>query len=100
MSRFKLAGIFVVLLFVLTIAPVQARQEKTLVLWTHEFPPLQDAMTNDLIPQFEAANPGIHVEMTAVPFAGVISYDTKLLADLSSGAGPDVWDMGSWDYTQ
>jgi multiple sugar transport system substrate-binding protein len=100
MSRFKLVGIFVVLLFVLTIAPVQARQEKTLVLWTHEFPPLQAAMTNDLIPKFEAANPGVHVEMTAVPFAGVISYDTKLLADLSSGAGPDVWDMGSWDYTQ
>jgi ABC-type glycerol-3-phosphate transport system substrate-binding protein len=57
-------------------------------------------MTTKWIPEFEAANPGVTVEYTAIPFAGVISYDTKLLADLASGAGPDVWDMGSWNYPQ
>jgi ABC-type glycerol-3-phosphate transport system substrate-binding protein len=71
-----------------------------LQLWTHEFTPLQDAMTTKWIPEFEAANPGVTVEYTVIPFTGVISYDTKLLADLASGAGPDVWDMGSWNYAQ
>jgi ABC-type glycerol-3-phosphate transport system substrate-binding protein len=38
------------------------------------------------------------VNLTSIPFAGVVSYDTKLLAALSSGTGPDVWDMGDWNY--
>lgn len=85
---------------VFAVAPVTAQEERVLVLWTHEFPPLQDALTEVWIPAFEEANPGVRVEYTAIPFAGVISFDTKLLADLSSGAGPDVWDMGSWNYTE
>ena len=69
-----------------------------LTVWTHEFPPLQDAFTNKWIPEFEASHPGVKVEMTAIPFAGVVAYDAKLLAALSSGEGPDLWDMGDWDY--
>jgi ABC-type glycerol-3-phosphate transport system substrate-binding protein len=84
----------------LVAAPLQAQEQRVLQVWNHEFPPLQDAMTTKWIPEFEAANPGVTVEYTAIPFAGVISYDTKLLADLASGAGPDVWDMGSWNYPQ
>lgn len=73
-------------------------EERVLELWTHEFPPLQDAMTNKWIPEFEAAHPGVKVKMTAIPFAGVIAYDSKLLAALAGGEGPDVWDMGDWNY--
>ncbi|WP_295010567.1 ABC transporter substrate-binding protein [uncultured Microbacterium sp.] len=69
-----------------------------LTLWTHEFAPLQDAMTKKWIPEFEKANPGVTVKMTSVPLAGAVSYDSKLLSSLSSGGGPDVWDMGSWNF--
>ena len=72
-------------------------QEQVLEIWTHEFPPLQDAMTKTWIPEFEKAHPGVKVKMTAIPFAGVVAYDAKLLAALSGGGGPDLWDMGDWD---
>jgi ABC-type glycerol-3-phosphate transport system substrate-binding protein len=55
-------------------------------------------MTKKWIPEFEASHPGVTVKMTAIPFAGVVSFDAKLLAALSSGSGPDFWDMGDWNY--
>jgi ABC-type glycerol-3-phosphate transport system substrate-binding protein len=72
--------------------------EVTVELWTHEFEPLQTAMLEKWIPEFEAAHPNITVTMTTIPIAGVVTYDTRLLASLSSGGGPDVWDMGDWNY--
>lgn len=75
-----------------------AQDEVTIDLWTHEFEPLQAAMLDKWIPEFEAANPGVKVDLTSIPFAGVVSYDTKLLAALSSGTGPDIWDMGDWNF--
>jgi ABC-type glycerol-3-phosphate transport system substrate-binding protein len=80
------------------VATAQDAPEVTLELWTHEFPPLQTAMLEKWIPEFEAAHPNVKVNMTTIPFAGVVSYDTRLLAALASGAGPDVWDMGDWNY--
>jgi len=79
-------------------APTEAPPEQVLEVWTHEFPPLQDSFTNKWIPEFEASHPGVKVKMTAIPFAGVVAYDAKLLAALSSGEGPDLWDMGDWNY--
>jgi multiple sugar transport system substrate-binding protein len=79
------------------VVPTTPPQEKVLEMWTHEFPPLQDAMTKTWIPEFEKANPGVKVKMTAIPFAGVVAYDAKLLSALSGGGGPDLWDMGDWD---
>jgi ABC-type glycerol-3-phosphate transport system substrate-binding protein len=81
-----------------TIEPVLAVQDHVLEVWTHEFPPLQNGMTKKWIPEFEAKNPGVKIKMTAIPFAGVISFDAKLLAALSGGEGPDLWDMGDWNY--
>lgn len=75
-----------------------ASKEITLDVWTHEFQPLQDALTKKWIPEFEAKHPGIKIKMTSLPFAGVVSYDAKLLAALSGGDGPDLWDMGDWNY--
>jgi ABC-type glycerol-3-phosphate transport system substrate-binding protein len=99
MAKLRFLIILVISLAVY-VAPLSAQEERVLEVWTHEFPPLQDALTNQWIPEFEAAHPGWRVEYTAIPFAGVISYDTKLIADLSSGGGPDVWVMGSWNYTE
>lgn len=75
-----------------------AQDQQVLTVWQHEFPPLQDAFIQKWIPEFEAANPGVTVELTSIPFAGVISYDAKLLSALAGGDGPDLWDMGDWNY--
>jgi ABC-type glycerol-3-phosphate transport system substrate-binding protein len=82
----------------LPVATVAQDGDVTIDVWTHEFEPLQTAMLEKWIPEFEAANPNVTVNLTSIPFAGVVSYDTKLLAALSSGTGPDVWDMGDWNY--
>lgn len=85
---------------VLAALPLAAQNNRVLEVWTHDFQPLADALTSKWIPEFEAANPGVTVNYTSIPFAGTIDYDTKLLADLASGAGPDVWTMGSWNYIE
>lgn len=72
----------------------------TLEVWTHEFAPLQDALLEKWIPEFEAANPGIKIENTTIPVTGVVSFDAKLLASLSGGQGPDLWEMGSWNVPE
>src|SRR5437870_523636 len=101
MLRAKIVVSFVIALALLatpTAAAMQPAQTQTLEVWTHEFPPFQDALTKKWIPEFEASHPGVKVKMTAIPFAGVVSFDAKLLAALSSGSGPDFWDMGDWNY--
>src|SRR5262245_40257915 len=50
-------------------------QEVTVELWTHEFEPLQTAMLDKWIPEFEEAFPDITVEMTTIPLAGAVTYD-------------------------
>lgn len=69
-----------------------------LTVWSHEFAPLQDALNKKWVPEFEAANPNIKIKVTSIPLAGAVSYDAKLLSALSSGGGPDVWDMGNWHF--
>ncbi|MEN8239358.1 MAG: extracellular solute-binding protein [Actinomycetota bacterium] len=70
----------------------------TVEVWSHEFEPLQNALLDKWVPEFEAENPNIKVEVTSIPFAGIVSYDAQLLTALSSGQGPDLWDMGDWSY--
>ena len=78
--------------------PEEVDEPITIEVWSHEFAPLQDALSNKWVPEFEAANPNIKVEVTSIPFAGIVSYDAQLLTALSSGQGPDLWDMGDWSY--
>lgn len=109
--RRVLLGVALILIVTVQVAcvqqletPVEVETQETptagrvLEVWTHEFPPLQDALTEKWIPEFEAANPGVSVELTVIPFAGVVAYDAKLLSALSGGEGPDLWDMGDWNY--
>src|SRR5947209_1278071 len=86
------------LLVSLPLLPAQAQQTRTLEIWTHEFPPLQDSFTKKWIPEFQKTHPDVKIQFAGIPFAGVVAYDAKLLAGLSAGAGPDLWDMGSWEY--
>jgi ABC-type glycerol-3-phosphate transport system substrate-binding protein len=103
MSNPKRLHLVLTLALVLTLVPLgmvtaRAQQTRTLEIWTHEFPPLQDAFTKKWIPEYEKAHPDVKIQFAGIPFAGVVAYDAKLLAGLSAGAGPDVWDMGSWEY--
>jgi multiple sugar transport system substrate-binding protein len=101
MNKIRLWCCLVLVGLVLTITPVIAQEERTLEIWSHDYQPLAQALTDKWIPEFEAANPGVKVNYTSITFAGSgIDYDTKLLADLASGAGPDAWVMGSWNYNE
>src|SRR5437667_9000212 len=93
-----LAALVVAALVVLAGGATQAAPPQTLEIWVHEFPPLQDALSKKWIPEFAAAHPGVRVKVTAMPFAGVVAYDAKLLSALSGGAETDLWDMGDWHY--
>ena len=79
-------------------APAASDGRTTIDVWTHEFEPLQASLLEKWIPEFESANPDIKINLTTVPLAGVVTYDAKLLASLSTGSGPDVWDMGDWNF--
>src|SRR6266576_1799994 len=101
MNKVKLVCSLLAICLLLTTAPVNAQQTRTLEIWSHDYQPLAKALTDKWIPEFEKANPGVKVNYTSITFAGSgIDYDTKLLADLASKAGPDAWVMGSWNYTE
>lgn len=75
--------------------------EHTLVVWTHEYESMTDGLRQKWIPEFEAAHPGVKIEYTAIPYSGeVVSFDTRLLAEVASGGGPDVWAMASFNFTE
>lgn len=81
--------------------PSAVQEERTLVVWTHDFPAFKDGIAEKWVPEFEAAHPGVKVEYTALPYSGeVVSFDTRLLAEVSSGGGPDVWAMASFNFTE
>jgi multiple sugar transport system substrate-binding protein len=65
--------------------------ETTLVIWSHVTSHLIDFI-NELTPQFEADNPGVTIEYSAIEFAG---YSTKLITAFAGGGGPDVYDINA-----
>ncbi len=75
--------------------------ERELVLWTHIYPTFTDALQSKWIPEFEAANPGVKVRYESFAYSGeIVTFDAKLLAEVTSGGGPDVWAMASHNFTQ
>lgn len=81
--------------------PQGKNEDRVLVVWTHDFPSFRDGMANKWIPEFEATHPGVTIEYTSLPYSGeIVSFDTRLLAEVSSGAGPDVWAMASFNFTE
>lgn len=77
------------------------QEDRVLVLWTHEYSTFSGGLKDKWIPEFEASHPGVKVEYEVFPYSGaIVSFDTKLLAEVASGGGPDVWAMGSHNFTQ
>lgn len=72
-------------------AAQQSGQKTTLTFWTHTF----DGMNNlnkKLIAEFEQENPNITVDYSVIPND---QFFTKMLTAMSSGTGPDVFNMSS-----
>ena len=61
----------------------------TITFWTHTHPPMI-AVYEDLIQQYEDANPGITIDYQTIPNN---EFGTKMLTSLSNGSGPDVINM-------
>jgi multiple sugar transport system substrate-binding protein len=67
----------------------------TVTYWRHHNDTECEAM-GALIERFEAANPGVTVDLRTYPF-GV--YKTKVVATLTAGEGPDIINIhNSWAY--
>ncbi len=63
-----------------------AAAQTTITYWQYEFATRVDAM-NQLIAQFEAANPDVKVVQETFPYDG---YPAQIAAAISAGQGPDV----------
>ncbi len=84
-----------------TSQPQATLEEHTLTLWTHEFSTFNNAFIDKWIPEFEAQHPGAKIDYQIFPYSGtIISFDSKVLAEVASGGGPDVWAMASHNFTQ
>ncbi len=70
----------------LSLAPMAQAQEVTIQYWQYFFEARVTAM-EQLIENFEAANPNINVEMTHFPLA---DYRTRTAIAVPAGEGPDV----------
>lgn len=76
---------FLILLAVMVGVSVGAAQT-TITYWQYDFATRVDAM-NQLIAQFEAANPDIKVVQETFPYDG---YPAQVAASIPAGQGPDV----------
>jgi len=93
--------LFVVVLMVTALvvgsaaAETKKKVEKqiTLMFWQHEDPALKKA-TEKIIADFEAENPDIKVDYLTAPYT---DYITKVMTAVSTGKGPDIFDIGDWD---
>ncbi|MCL4517439.1 MAG: ABC transporter substrate-binding protein [Firmicutes bacterium] len=84
----------VTLLLLLAVSSL-ASARVTITYWTHTHPPMVD-LTKELIAEFEKENPDIQVEYTAIPNN---QFFTKMLTSMSTGTGPDVFNMSSTRIT-
>lgn len=62
-------------------------QEKVITLWHTESGPTTVAVMNQIIADFEAANPGVDIQAEAIGWGDL---DTKMQAALAAGAPPDI----------
>lgn len=85
-KRAKAAGLGLGLALGLNLAALSAAQAVEIEYWQYVFDSRVKAM-DQLIKNFEAANPGITVKHTTFPYA---DYQTRVVAAKLAGQGPDV----------
>ena len=88
----KLLTVLLTLSLLLSVLPAAVMAEDTVTInyWQYYYESKVDLM-DELIPAFEAANPGIKVVQTHFPYE---SYEEKLAAAISSpGETPDIVNL-------
>ena len=60
-----------------------------LTFWTHTHPPML-ALNKALIKEYEAKHPNVVIDYEQIPNT---DFNTKMLASLSNGSGPDIINM-------
>jgi len=60
-----------------------------LTFWTHTHPPMID-LNKALIKEYEAKHPNVEIKYEQIPNT---DFNTKMLASLSNGSGPDIINM-------
>lgn len=66
-------------------------QDKKLTFWIHAADPFI-AAHKSIIKKFEAANPGVTIDLQSFPFA---EFNTRVVASIPRGKGPDVLEAYS-----
>lgn len=92
--RRTLALALSVILLISVGAPGLAQDPIVLTFWKHSHPPA-DPLTEELIAEFEAANPGIDIQMEVIPST---DYINRVLAAAAGGQLPDIFDINDANH--
>ncbi len=87
----RILRVLTVALVLVLVVSSFASAKVTLTYWTHSHPPMVD-LTKELIAEFEKQNPDIQIEYAVIPNN---QFFTKMLTSMSTGTGPDVFNMSS-----
>ena len=96
MSQRLLTFLFVLGLAVLLVAPITAQEDTTLVV-TSFYPVDQTAGWDGLVADFEAAHPGVTIEVQVTTFD---EYLPRLLTQIAGGDAPDVVGVENTPFPQ
>ncbi len=88
----RATSLVVVLLLAMTFlatgsAPVTAQDSGSLTLWHGWTGAEADTLNNQIVPAWEAANPGVSISVLAVPFD---QLKNKYQTEVATGGGPDL----------
>lgn len=88
----RATSLVVVLLLTMTFlasgsAPISAQDSGSLTLWHGWTGAEADTLNNQIIPAWEAANPGVSIKVLAVPFD---QLKNKYQTEVATGGGPDL----------
>ena len=91
LHKIILVSLMAVLFVFFSLVAVSAQDVVTIKFWSHNYPP-REAIDNEIIAQFEKDHPNIKVEVTIGPGDDSL-YVPQLLTALSSGDGPDLFNV-------
>jgi multiple sugar transport system substrate-binding protein len=90
----KLLGLGLVVVLALTMSGIAVAQDVVVLqVWTGSSSPVENEAKEAQVADFEAANPGIDVELLISP-----DYGTQIQAAFASGDYPDVFTVGQFEF--
>jgi multiple sugar transport system substrate-binding protein len=95
-ATFRFTTVMLVMALLLSVfGAVAAQDGVTLRVWTGSSSPVENEFKEAQIAAFEAANPGINVELLISP-----DYGAQIRAAFASGDYPEVFTVGQFDFPQ